>query len=319
MATTFYNSWVTQFDTMLRQTMSQQRSLVFSRIGPGAKHSGVSAVVDTWERAGNVLLTNIGRYTDTPVLQPTHDRRGAAMQTVGRAIHLAKYVELVRALLNPQSDYRDMLARAAVWAKDQAILTAAVGSATVVATSPTTGQMTYSSQAMVSNRIIGTTNTAVSLTTIIAAAVLLSKASVPTGPQARTMFYGPGQLVDLLAITQASSSDFTNNRIHDQGFDGISWEGFNWVEIADVVDQTGWVSTATATARATILPMYDANSRAMIAMYNEGVGVSTGQEATSEISPLPTRNYDIQVYVSESYAAVRLWEGAVVEIIAKEN
>jgi hypothetical protein len=108
MSISFNAAWVHQFNAMLLQTMSEKQALVFGKIGPAARHSGVSAVIDTWERAGNVLLQNVGRYTDTTVLQPVHDRRGAVIQTVGGAIHLSKNVDLVRALLNPQSDYRDM-------------------------------------------------------------------------------------------------------------------------------------------------------------------------------------------------------------------
>lgn len=320
MSTSFPNAYVHQFTAMLLATMQQTQSLVYDKVGPRAKHMGVSAAIDTWERLGGVMLVPIGAHAATPILNPTHARRGATIQSIGGAVLISKNVDLVRALINPQSEYRDALAAAFVRSRDAAILAAAVGSAMVITTSSTTGQMTYGTQAMVSNRVIGTTNTAVSLTTIISASVLLSKASIPTGPANRVMFYGPGQEVDLLAITQASSSDFTVNRLHDRGtMDGLDWQGFSWSQIPDYVDQTGWTATATTTALQQILPMYDTNSRAMIAMYREGVGFSSAQDLTPRISERDDLTYDNQVFVSGSFGAVRLWEGAVVEIIAKEN
>jgi len=79
------------------------------------------------------------------------------------------------------------------------------------------------------------------------------------------------------------------------------------------------VDDATAVALQTILPMYDANSRSMIAMSKSAVGFSSGQEFTPRVSERDDLNYDNQVYISATFGAVRLWEGAVVLIIAKEN
>jgi hypothetical protein len=135
------------------------------------------------------------------------------------------------------------------------------------------------------------------------------------------MFYGPGQETDIMAITQASSSDFTATmRIMDKGsMDGNTWQGFDWTLVQDYSDQTTWTDDATAVALQTILPMYDTNSRNMIAMAKDAVGFSSGQEFTPRVSERDDLNYDSQVYISATFGAVRLWEGAVVSIIAKEN
>jgi hypothetical protein len=241
------------------------------------------------------------------------------MQSIGGGILLSPNVDVVRMLISPQSDYRELLAAAAVQSIDKQILDAAIDSALTISTSGTTGQQSYSSQAMVSSYQIGT-NTAMSLARIMAANVLLSKASVPSGAKNRMFFYSPGQLTDILAITQASSSDFTKNRIHDAGtIDGQDWEGFHWIEIADVVDQTSWISTATAVATKNMLQLPAADTRYCIAMGVEGVGFSSAQDPKPDISTRNDLNNEIQVYISLTQGAVRLWEGAVVRVSALEN
>jgi hypothetical protein len=128
------------------------------------------------------------------------------------------------------------------------------------------------------------------LTRIIAANVLLSKASVPTGAGNRAMFYSPGQITDIMAITQAASSDFTKMRIHDKGtIDGESWQGFDWVEVPDVVDES-----VTALVR---MLQLSGTQRYCIAMYKNGVGFSSAQEPSTSIDKRADLNNEIQVYV----------------------
>lgn len=308
---TIYNAWVHQFHAMLLQVMQQKTSLVKTKLGDRSKRSGVSAVIDTWERVGNVLLQPIGRHTQTVQLNPNHSRRACTMQTVGGGILLSPNVDAIRMLIQPQSDYRDMLAAAAVQSIDKDILDGAIGDATTVTTDPVTGRLSYGAQAMLTAYQIGAA-TAMDLTRIIAANVLLSKASVPTGAANRVFFYSPGQITDIMAITQAASSDFTKMRIHDKGtIDGENWQGFEWVEIADVVDES-----VTALVRMLQLA---STTRSCIAMYKNGVGFSSAQDPNTSIDKRPDLNNEIQVYVSLTHGVVRLWEGAVVKVDALEN
>jgi hypothetical protein len=304
--------WVHQFHAMLLQTMQQKQHLVKNKLGDRSKRGGVSAAIDTWERVGNVLLQPIGRHTQTVQLNPNHTRRGATMQTSGGGILLSPNVDVIRMLIQPQSDYRDLLAAAGVQTIDKAILDGSIGAATTITTSGVTGQMTYGSQAMLTAHTIGN-NTAISLTRIISAGVLLSKASVPMGARNRTFFYSPGQEQDIMAITQASSSDFTKNKIHDVGsIDSLDWQGFNWVQIPDVVDETTAVLMR-------MLQLPAADERYCIAMFNNGVGFSSAQDPKTDISIRNDLNNEIQVYLSLTMGVVRLWEGAVVRVSALEN
>jgi capsid protein len=312
MALTIPEAWVHQFHPLLMQTMQQQVSLVKSQLGRRSTRSGVSAAIDTWERVGNILLQPIGRHTQTVQLNPRHSRRGAIMQSIGGGILLSPNVDVIRMLIQPQSDYRELLGAAAVQSIDKDILDAAIGSATTVSVEDGTGKLSYGTQAMLSAYTIGD-NTPMSLSRIVATNVLLSKASVPTGASNRRMFYSPGQITDIMAITQASSSDFTKNRIHDAGtINGLDWQGFKWVEISDVVDET-----TAVLVRMLQLPASD--TRYCIAMYVDGVGFSSAQDPQTSIDRRADLNNEIQVYVSLTHGAVRLWEGSVVRVSAKEN
>jgi hypothetical protein len=146
---------------------------------------------------------------------------------------------------------------------------------------------------------------------------MLDKSGVPSGSAARTMLYGPGQTRDVMAITQASSSDFTKHRIHDSGsIDGIDWEGFRWLMIADVIDTDG----STALARMLQLPA--AGSRRCVAFHNACLGLSIGREIQSKIQDISmmVQSFNaLQVRAAMMMAAVRVWEGGVAVLDVKEN
>jgi hypothetical protein len=155
--------------------------------------------------------------------------------------------------------------------------------------------------------------TAFDLIRTISAAELLSKAGAPTGAGQRIMLYSPGQLRDILAITQASSSDFTKNQIHDRGtIDGVSWEGFTWMEIADVIGTDG------STALGRMLGL-SSTTRSCIAFHRGCVGLSKGRDISTKINERADLNNCIQVRSFMSQAAVRVWEGGVVQVDALEN
>ena len=117
----------------------------------------------------------------------------------------------------------------------------------------------------------------------------------------------------ILAITQASSSDFTKNQIHDRGtINGVSWEGFNWVEIADVIAEDG----TTLLQRMLPVPSY----RQCIVFHPLALGLSIGKEINTQFDVRPDlQSRPTQIRTSMIKGAVRVWEGAVVEVRALEN
>jgi hypothetical protein len=115
-----------------------------------------------------------------------------------------------------------------------------------------------------------------------------------------------------MAITQASSSDFTKNQIHDKGtIDGLMWQGFTWVEIPDVINPD-------TTLLDSMLPLVS-TTRSMIFMARDAMGLTTLQDIETKISPRPDINDAIQVRSVMKLDAVRLFEGGVVQYDVLEN
>jgi len=217
----------------------------------------------------------------------------------------------LRSMVNSQSGYTQTIVAGMNRRSDKHVIDALIGTASTASVTAGTGAITYGTQAMLGAHQIGAA-TAMDLNRIINAAELLSKAGVPNDGR-RRFLYSPGQLRDILAITQASSSDFTRNQIHDKGtINGVSWEGFTWYEIADVIQD----DASTVLSRMLPVPSY----RQCIAFHPSAIGLSIGKEIKTQLDPRPDlQSRPTQVRASMIMAAVRVWEGGVVEVRALEN
>lgn len=310
MSVTVDQAWVYRFHDQLLLTYQQKGSLLENLIDPAMVHRDVRAAIDHHERLGNVIANDVViPFGQTVILNPAHSRRALTLQSSDAAV-LVSDEHTLRSMVNPQSGYTTTIVYALGRRADKHIIDAAIGTATTAAVGSGTGIITYGAQALPSSRKIGDAN-AFDLTRTINANELLSKAGVPPGR--RVMLYSPGQLRDILAITQASSSDFTKNQIHDRGtINGVTWEGFEWVEIADVVDPS-------VTVLQRMLPL-TAATRSCIAFDRGAIGLSIGRpDGPPKINERPDLNNSIQVRQVMMMAAVRVWEGGVVQVDAKEN
>ena len=304
-------AWVHRFHDNLNLTYQQMTSLLERIVDPGMVHRNVKAAIDHHERLGNVIANDvISPFGQTKILNPAHSRRAATLQSSDAAV-LISDEHTLRSMVDPQNGYTNTIVSALGRRADKHIIDASTGAASTAAVTAGSGVITYSTQAMLSAHQIGGA-TAIDLNRIVNATELLSKAGVPNGAGERWMLYSPGQLRDILAITQASSSDFTKNQIHDKGtINGVMWEGFTWIEIADVVDPA-LVVLQRMLALSSV-------TRSCIAMHRGAVGLSIAQDMTTKISERADLNNSIQVRALKKMAAVRVWEGGVVQVDALEN
>jgi len=311
MSITVDQSWVYRFHDQLLLTYQQKGSLLENLLDPGMVHRGVSAAIDHHERLGNVIANDvISPFGQTKILNPEHSRRAITLQSSDAAV-LISDEHTLRSMVNPQNGYTNTIVFALGRRADKHIIDALTGSASTAAVTAGSGVITFGTQALPSARKIGA-GTAMDLARIINAAELLSKAGAPNGAGERVFLYSPGQLRNILAITQASSSDFTRNQIHDRGtINGVQWEGFNWVEIADVVDPSVTVLQRMLALAST--------TRSCIAFHRGAVGLSVAQDLTTKINERPDLNNCIQVRSMLKMAAGRVWEGGVVQVDALEN
>lgn len=311
MPVTVDQSWVIRFHDQLLLTYQQMGSLLENLIDPVMVHRGVQAAIDHHERLGNVIANDvISPFGQTNILNPAHSRRAITLQSSDAAV-LISDEHTLRSMVNPQNGYTRTIVGALGRRADKHIIDACTGTASTASVTSGSGVVTYGTQALPSARKIGGA-TAFDLTRTINAAELLSKAGVPNGAGERIMLYSPGQLRDILAITQASSSDFTRNQIHDRGtINGVEWEGFRWIEIADVVDPSVTVLQRMLALAST--------TRSCIAFHRGAIGLSIGQEISTKINERADLNNCLQVRSVLKMAAGRVWEGGVVEVQALEN
>jgi hypothetical protein len=275
-------------------------------------HRNVRAQIDHHERLGNVIANDVvAAFGQTKILNPAHTRRALTLVSSDAAV-LISDENTLRSMVEPQNGYTQTIVSALARREDKHVIDALAGSAQTAAVTAGSGVITYSTTALPSSRKIGSA-VALPLATIINASELLSKAGAPSGSGERIFLYSPGQLRDILAITQASSSDFTKNQIHDRGtINGLDWEGFHWIEIADVVDPA-------LTVLGRMLSLVS-TTRYCLAFHRGAVGISSGKDLETQIDPRPDlQSRPTQVRTSMMMAAVRVWEGGVVQVAALEN
>jgi hypothetical protein len=303
-------AWVHQFNAGFNIQLQQEQGLLMQTLSSAMVHKNVTGAIDYHDRLGVAILRDqVNPYGPIQPLLSSNSRRAVTLiSSAGPLLHSDE--DRIRMMTNPNDGFLKILLAASQRRIDKHIIDAAIGAA--VTTSMSNGTLSYGSQAMLAGNIIGGA-TAFDLTRTIAASLKLGKAGATVSTGKLTMVYSPGQRPDLLAITQASSSDFTKNQIHDKGtLHGINWEGFTWYEVPDVVDE------ATATLQ-TMLPLA-ATTRSCIAYHEGAIGVSVGRDPQTHVSVrndldgLPT-----QIRVALMMAAVRVWEGGVVQINALEN
>lgn len=311
MSVTADQAWVHRFHDTLRLTFQQMKSLLTSLVDPMMIHYDVSAAIDYHERLGNGIANDvISPFAQTVLQNLTHSRRSVTLQSSDFTVAISDENTL-RGMVNPTNGYTQTIVAGLARRGDLHLIAAALGSAGTAAVTAGTGAITAGSVALPGGRQIGAA-TAMDLNRIIQASELQSKAGVPN--DGRSVFiYSPGQKRDILAITQASSSDFTKNRIHDKGtIDGVQWEGFNWVEIADVIAEDG----TTLLQRMLPVPSY----RQCIVFHPLALGLSIGKEINTQFDVRPDlQSRPTQIRTSMIKGAVRVWEGAVVEVRALEN
>lgn len=315
MSVTVDQAWTYRFHDQLLLTYQQKGSLLQNLIDPGMVHRDVSAAIDHHERLGNVIANDvIAPFGQTKILNPEHSRRALTLVSSDAAV-LVSDEHTLRSMVQPQNGYTNTIVFALGRRADKHIIDNLIGSATTAAVTAGSGVITYGSTALPAGQKIGT-GIAITLGNIITAAVKLSKAGIPPGSTERVMLYSPGQLNDIMAITQASSSDFTRNQIHDKGtINGLMWEGFNWIEIADVVDPS-------ITLLQAMLPNATAGltGRANIAFHRSCVGLSIGRDIQTRIHERPDlQSCPIQVRSALMMSAVRVFEGGVVQLDVQEN
>lgn len=257
-----------------------------------------------------------GRHSDTTYSNTPHSRRRVTLKDYFFA-DLVDKEDKIRMLISPESEY----VQAAVWAlgraKDDEIISAALGNA-YSGVDGATAVALPSSQKVAAHD--GTTTTGVNLNVRTLRAVKqkfdgndidesISKNIVVTSYQIQSM----------LAQTEVTNADYNSVKALVMG-EVNTFMGFNFVRTERLARSASNItynvsSGVTGSGTGTITA---ANSRRCFAWCQDGLILATAQDINGKIDVLPMKHYATQVYASLHLGASRMEEEKVVEVICSE-
>jgi hypothetical protein len=275
-----------QFSTNV-QLLSQQRGSILRGGVSEESVTGEKAFFDQVGAAAAVKRTS--RHGDTPVVETPHSRRMVTMDSYEWA-DLIDDVDKVKMLIDPTSTYAQAAAAAMGRAMDDAIITAATGTAK-------TGKSGSTSTSMLSANQIANGSADLTVAKLIEAKKILDNGSVdPSIP--RHIAVGPDQIEALLNTTSVTSSDFNTVKALVQG------------EINTFMGFQFHMSTRLAKS---------GNIRTCFAWAEDGIKLAVGKDVMSRIDERSDKSYSTQVYYCATFGATRMEEAKVVQIDCDES
>ena len=275
-----------QFSTNV-QLLSQQRGSILRGGVSEESVTGEKAFFDQVGAAAAVKRTS--RHGDTPVVETPHSRRMVTMDSYEWA-DLIDDADKVRMLIDPTSTYAQAAAAAIGRAMDDAIITAATGTAK-------TGKSGSTSTSMLSANQIANGSADLTVAKLIQAKKILDNGSVdPSIP--RHIAVGPDQIEALLNTTSVTSSDFNTVKALVQG------------EINTFMGFQFHMSTRLAKS---------GNIRTCFAWAEDGIKLAVGKDVMSRIDERSDKSYSTQVYYCATFGATRMEEAKVVQIDCDES
>jgi hypothetical protein len=243
-----------------------------------------------YEQIGQVEARRApSRHADTPRMDTPHSRRRVTLESYDWADLIDRH-DKVRMLIDPTSSY----AMAASWAFgraiDDAIITAAIGTAYTGKTG-TTAVVLPSTQKIVEG------NTNLSIAKLIAAKSLFGQADVDPDLQLH-ICVSQSQIDALLAIEQVTSADYANVKALVEGkvdtFMGFKFHRSQRLAVASDI-------------------------RSCFAWVEDGILLAVGANPTARISERADKKYSTQVYMDMDIGATRMEEVKVVQIDCDET
>ena len=286
MSTQIETAFVEQYSSNVQMLSQQKGSILRDKV----RVESVTGKNAFFDQVGSVTASlRAGRHVDTPRVDVPHSRRRVTLADYEFA-DLIDDLDKVRMLVDPTSTYALAAAYAMGRAMDDAIITAATGSAD-------TGAAGGTPVALPAGQIIAETGTTgMTIAKLREAKEIIDLADVdPSLP--RHIIVSPKQITDLLGTTEVTSSDFNTVKALAQG-DVNSFLGFNFI-----------VSNRLAVA---------SQIRDCIAFVSDGIGLAVGKDSTARIDERADKGYATQVYYSAAFGATRMEEEKVVKIQAYE-
>ena len=280
--TAFVEQYKNNVIHLAQQKGSRLRDAVRTEIVTGKSHF--------FERIGSTAAQKrASRHSDTPRMDTPHSRRKVSLDDYDWA-DLIDQEDKVRLLISPQSEYAMAGAWAMGRAMDDAIISAATGTAY-------TGVAGGTSQTLPSGQKVAHASGGLTLAKLLSAKEILDAADVdPDEP--RFLVCAAGQIADLLNVSQVTSADYNTVRALAAG-QIDTYLGFKFIQS----ERLGTDSTP---------------SRQCLAFTKSAIGLAVGADVTTKISERADKNYATQVFLSMTIGATRIEEEKMVEIAANE-
>ena len=243
-----------------------------------------------FEQVGSATaVKRTSRHSDTPLSETPHSRRMCTMESYEYA-DLIDDPDKVSMLISPQNSHANAAAYAIGRSIDDAIITAALGSAS-------TGKSGSTSVANSNSVTVGSPATGLTIAKLVEANKIFQNGSVdPSIP--RYIAVGPEQIEDLLNSTTVTSADFNSVKALVQG-DIDTFMGFKFI-----------ISTR--------LNVDGSDHRKVFAWVEDGIKLAMGRDLMTKIEPRADKSYSTQVYVCATFGVTRMEEAKVCEILCSE-
>ena len=286
MSTQITTAFVEQYSSNIQMLSQQKGSLLRDKV----RVESVTGKNAFFDQVGSVTASvRSTRHADTPQSDTPHSRRRVSLVDYEFA-DLIDDLDKVRMLVDPTSTYALAAAYAMGRAMDDAIITAATGSAD-------TGVAGGTAVTLPSSQIIAEAGTTgMTIAKLREAKEIIDLADVdPSLP--RHIIVSPKQITDLLGTTEVTSSDFNTVKALANG-EINQFLGFNFIT-SNRLDLTS-------------------SKRLCLAFTSQAIKLALGQDLMTRIDERSDKGYATQVYVCMSVGATRMEEEQVVTIEAHE-
>ena len=286
MSTQITTAFVEQYKSNVFH-LAQQKG---SRLRDAVRSETVTGKAHFFERIGSTAAQKrTSRHSDTPRMDTPHSRRKVTMDDYDWA-DLIDNEDKVRMLISPTSDYALAGAYAMGRAMDDAIISAATGTAYG-------GVAGGTSVALPAGQKIAHNSTNLTIAKLLSAKKLLDAAEVDPD-EARFLICTADQIQDFLNIAEVKSSDYNTIKALAQG-QIDTYLGFKFIRS----ERLGQDATP---------------NRQVLAFTKSAIGLALGADITTKISERSDKNYATQVFLSMTIGATRIEDEKMVEIACVE-
>jgi hypothetical protein len=252
-----------------------------------------------YDRLGDISVAKKkGRLSDTEWEDPQHSRRRVQPEDYIKHLPL-DHSDKLRLAISPESDYAASLVRGMNRAIDLEVVRAATG--VVYSGKSGSGTVSFPSSQQVAVNFVetgGPTDSNLTIGKLRRARLLLDEQEAVMDGEPQHLILSASQMNSLLRTTETTSADFnTVKSLVNGSLD--TFMGFKFI-VSQQIKKTG-------------------NNRSVLAFPKSAIKFCWLDPVKGRIAERADKDYALQISIMASFAAVRMWEEKVVEILCDET